>query len=130
MTVRPATINFVLPLGATFSETTILDDGDGTPIDLTGYSARMDIRRERDDAEPLFRLSSDALSPLQPSIALGGVDGTVSFSVAAATSGNALLQDPDGEAWVYDLLLTHPDGVTVDRMYQGQVFVWPGVTRP
>ena len=49
MTTRPATVNFRLYPYATFTETTTLLDSEQAPIDLTGRSALMHIRRDRED---------------------------------------------------------------------------------
>lgn len=125
MTVRPATINFKLYPYATFSEKTILKDGDDEPMDLTGYSARMHIRRNIDDADTLFDLTSEGASP---DIVLGGADGSIEFSIAASATDDVPGIDWDGETWVYDLLLS--SGGNVDRVYQGRIVVLPGVTRP
>lgn len=125
MTTRPAYLPFRLYTHATFSEQTVLRDADGVPLDLTGYSARMHIRRERQDLLPLFDLSSDA-----GDIELGGVEGTLVFRIDADATAGAVLLDPDGEGWVYDLLLTDTSvPPNVDRVFQGVIFVSPGVTR-
>lgn len=127
MTMRPATINFHLYPYATFSETQVLKDADGTPIDLTGYTAVMHIRRERSDPDPLYTLSTAT-----GEIELGDTDGSIVITLAASTTEDAQLLDPDGEAWVHDILLTNPADTpaTVDRVYQGVIFVHPAVTRP
>jgi hypothetical protein len=129
MTVTPATINFHLYQYATFSESTVLKDSDGNPIDLTGYSAFMQIRRDRDDPTALYTLTTD-----DGSIVLGGVNGTVAFSLPAAdtTPATVALVDPDGEAWAYGLLLNNEDAspAVVDRVFEGFVFAHPSVARP
>ena len=125
--MRPATLNFHLYPYATFSEEQVLKDADGVPLDLSGCTALMHIRRERADAEPLY-----ALSTATGEIVLGGVEGSISIKLPADETGAAVLLDPDGEGWVHDILLTYggEDPPTVDRVYQGAVFVHPAVTRP
>lgn len=127
MTMRPATLNFHWYPHATFSERQVLKDADGIPLDLSGYTALMHIRRYREDAAPLYELSTAT-----GEIVLGGTDGSIELVVAADATDDATLIDPDGEAWVHDILLTNPADTpsTVDRVYQGFVFVHPGVTRP
>lgn len=129
MTTRPATINFVLYPGASFSERIVLKDSDDVPLDLTGYSAVMHIRREIDNALPLLTLSTT-----DGSIVLGGAAGSIELALtalqtAALTSPDVV--DWDGETWVHDILLTNApaDPDLVDRVYQGRVVVRPGVTR-
>lgn len=37
--------NFICEMGATFSRTVTWTDADGTPINLTDYTARMQVRQ-------------------------------------------------------------------------------------
>lgn len=122
MSVTPASINFSLYQGATFSEPVTLKDSSGTPLDLTGYSARLQARREISDTTPVFSLDSTT-----GGIVLGGTAGTITLSMPAAATA-ALPVDWDGEYWVHDLLLTDGSG-NVQRTYQGVIIASPGVTR-
>lgn len=126
MTTRPAPVNYHLYLGATFQESATLKDSDDQPLDLTGYSALMHVRREREDLSPLYVFTTD-----DGSIELGGAAGTVKLRLNAQDTSNEDLIDPDGEVWVYDLLLTNgnEDPPVVDRTMAGFVFAHPGVTR-
>lgn len=128
MTQAPATVNFRLYPHATFSETTVLKDCDGETVDLSNRTALMHIRRRREDADPLFELSTE-----NGSITLGD-DGTIAISIAASATSPELVPaiDPDGEVWFHDLLLTDPSTTpeTVERTLQGVVIVSPGVTTP
>jgi len=126
VTTRPATVNYHLYLGATFQETATLKDSNDQPIDLTGYSALMHIRRERSDSTPLYVFTSG-----DGSIELGGAAGTVSLVLNAQDTSNDDLIDPEGEIWVYDLLLSNDneDPAVVDRTLAGVVYAHPGVTR-
>lgn len=126
MTTRPATVNYHLYLGATFQETATLKDSTDALIDLTGYSALMHIRRDRSDLTPLYVFTSG-----DGSIELGGPAGTVSLVLNAQDTSNDDLIDPEGEVWVYDLLLTNNNETpaTVDRTLAGMVYAHPGVTR-
>lgn len=118
-----ATVNFVLYPHATFTETVTLRNSDGTVMNLTGYSARAQVRREIDDTDAVFDLSST-----NGKIVLGGAAGTVQFLLANTETDNPEV-DWDGEYWVYDMLLTAPSGI-VERMIQGAISAIPGVTRP
>lgn len=122
MTTQPASINFKMYTGATFEEVVTLTDSAGDPLDLTGKEATCHIRREKEDAVPVFSLTSTPAAGLT----VGGVLGTVTLSLTAVQTGTVLV-DIDGETWVYDLLLD--DGTTVERAYQGYIFVFTGVTR-
>jgi hypothetical protein len=125
VTTRPGLVNFNLYAGATFSELVTLKDDFGTPIDLTGASARMQIRREIDDASPVFDLLSTGTDP---AIVLGGTLGTIKFTIAPSLMADVMV-DWLGEMWVHDILVTWPDD-TVDRFFQGRIIAAPGVTRP
>jgi hypothetical protein len=126
MTTAPASINFRLYPHATFAEVVTLQDSLGAPIDLTGKTAKCQIRREATDLLPLFDLSSPSNG-----LDVGGALGTVTITISALDTG-AVTVDPDGETWIYDLLLTDPTPTpdVVERAYQGYIFVIPGVTRP
>lgn len=84
------------------------------PVDLTGYTANMQIRA--------FPLSPSVLYDASADIVLGGTAGTITLTISAA--------DTETFTWwtgVYDLLLTSPTSV-VTRVLQGTVTVSPGVT--
>lgn len=125
MTVCPATVHFRLYPYASFTEVTTLRDSNGDPVDLTGYTALMHIRREIEDEEPLFTLDSESMPA---GIVLGGVDGTIELRLTNEQTATPSVQW-DGEMWVHDLLLSAPSG-DVERTYQGFITVTPAVTRP
>lgn len=84
------------------------------PVDLTGYSAMMQIRA--------YALSTAILYDATSNLVLGGVNGTITLTIPASTT--------QGFTWwfgVYDLLLTSASGV-VTRLLEGTVTVCPGVT--
>lgn len=127
MTTQPARINFRLYPDATFTEVALLRDDDDLPIDLSGRTARMHIRRDRDDEDPIFELTTE-----NNGITLG-VDGSVTIQLPATATYPTLTPpiDRDGESWVHDLLLMTPGSPPiVERLYQGSITVMPGVTTP
>lgn len=91
---------------------------DFVPVDLTGCTARMQIRAEVGSILPLLELSTT-----NGRIALGGTAGTATLSIDAATTA-ALTWD----SGVWDLEITHPGG-EVSRMAEGTASVSPEVTR-
>lgn len=79
--------------GSTWTESTVYKDANGTAIDLTSWSARMQIRAKIDDVTPLLTLTDAAASP-NPRLTLGGVLGTLGITVeavgtASLVNGNA-----------------------------------------
>lgn len=88
------------------------------PMDLSTWSARMDIRESIDDTVPLFSFTSAG-----GSIALGA-DGKVEL-LLTDTETDAL----DFSAAVYDLELIDPITTEVTRLASGKVKLSPQVTR-
>lgn len=84
------------------------------PVDLTGYTATLEIRA--------FPLAPIILYDASSNITLGGPTGIITINIPASTTG--------GFTWwagVYDLLLTDLTGRTT-RFAQGNVTVSPGVS--
>jgi hypothetical protein len=84
------------------------------PVDLTGYTAMLQIRA--------FPLSTTILYDASSNITLGTTTGTITLTIPA--SATAAFTWWNG---VYDLLLTSSAGVAT-RLLQGSVTVTPGVT--
>jgi hypothetical protein len=89
-----------------------------TPIDLTGFTAEMQIRSNIQSATVLYTAST-----ANGDIVLGGIDGTVVLTIAATDTAAF-----DWTRGVYDMNLTSSGGV-VTRLVQGSVVVSPEVTR-
>lgn len=103
--------------GATFSRVITYQGADGAPIDLTTYTARMQVRETAESGTTLLNLTTE-----NGGIALGNVAGTVTLTATATqTAGIAA-----GE-WVYDIELV--SGATVTRLLQGCFTVDAEVTR-
>ena len=109
---------WLIDQGATFVRSIKLRDSNDAAVNLTGYSARLQVRRGPAAPDPaLVTLTSPTGGITLDS---SGVI-TVTFS-AAVTSAMAF------ETGAFDLLLTAPDG-SKRRLIQGQVQVSPAVTR-
>jgi hypothetical protein len=104
--------------GATFELTVTWKDAAGTAINLTGYSARMQVRETYSSSTSIVSLTSGA------GITLGGAAGTIAIVISATTTA-ALTAPFSG---VYDLELVSAGGV-VTRLLQGAATVSPEVTR-
>jgi hypothetical protein len=92
--------------------------GNFQPVNITGYTARMHVRRRITDANFIV-----ALTTANSAIILGGAAGTITLSLDAAATA-ALPAGP----WVYDLEVINPSGV-VERLLKGTFLVDPEVTR-
>jgi len=136
--------------GATFGFVYTYKDGAGAAIDLTGFTARMAIRRGFSGA------IEQSLTTENGMIALGGAAGTVTLSLASSVTAafrtdaqdartsamlaaqsqsglaHALLNqrgplDPKPTCFAYDLEIVSPAGV-VTRLLQGRFQLAPEVT--
>lgn len=111
------TYNIKIDQGATFYRRITLTEPDGTLYDLTGYTARMQIRRELSDDDVVIELTTD-----NGMILLGGEDGTIDLMMSAEDTSDITR---DG---VYDLEIVD-DGDNVYRVLKGSVRVNLEVTR-
>jgi hypothetical protein len=76
----------------------------GVPYDLTGWTARMQVRSRTDDSLLLPEFNTD----VGGGITLGGVAGTIQLVIPSATT----MQNPNLFG-VYQLELVQPDGEPV-----------------
>lgn len=100
--------NFTIEQGATFSRVITFKDSDGSPIDLTNYTAQL-IAKEKTTGVEILNLTTE-----NGGITIGGVAGTITLSMSAAETG-----DLNFDCGVYDLELIHASVVT--RLLQGTV---------
>lgn len=109
--------NITCEQGATFERVFTFYNQDGTtPFDLTGYSARMQIRRDIDATTTLLDLTTE-----NGRIALGGAEGTITLTL---TPGETAALTDDG---VYDLEISTAEAVY--RVLKGAFRLDPEVTR-
>ena len=119
----PATsYDIIIEQGATFTLNLLYRDDAGTPFDLTGYSARMQVRETFASETALLSLSSSAGG----GITLGGAAGTI--SIEASDEATAAIPTRQSIYGVYDLELVAGDGKAF-RLLQGNAEVRPEVTR-
>lgn len=116
MTVAPASHNFTIYQGATFSHVLTWRDSSEALVNLTGYTARMQIRN---------RIGGDTIASLTTEngkISLGGSAGTITLTIAAADTAAIT------EGGVYDLELVSGGGI-VTRLLEGSVTLSKEVTK-
>jgi hypothetical protein len=88
---------------------------DGVPVNLTGATARMQIRQ---------KVSSPVILELNTTntrIVLGGVAGTIQLKLSAEETSELAPGN-----FLYDLLINH--GTEVDRLVEGKFHIVAGVT--
>jgi hypothetical protein len=109
--------NATIDQGATWSVTVTYKDSNGAPINLTGYTAAMQVRQQYSSTDADLTLTSPS----------GGIVITPLTGVIVITmSATQTLSLSEG-FYVYDVELT--SGTFKDRMMQGQLTVAPEVTR-
>lgn len=112
-------LNLGIDQGATFVKNVTWKTGKpATPVDLTGCTARMQIRPKVDSADVLVSLTTE-----NGGITLGDAAGTVAIRIEADAT-----EDFTWKGGVYDLEIEFADG-TVRRLLAGSVSVSPEVTR-
>jgi hypothetical protein len=113
-----ANYDIVMDQGATFNRVITWQDSQAIPVNLTGYTARMQIRSEVDSSTAALSLTTE-----NGRIALGGTAGTITLTVSATDT----VAVTAGE-YVYDIELVSGSG-TVTRLLQGCFTVDAEVTR-
>jgi len=111
------TYDILIEQGATYSQVITYKDN-GVAVNLTGYTARMQVRATLESASTLVELTT-----ANSRIALGGAAGTITLTIAAADT--AALTSGRG---VYDLELVSGSGI-VTRLLQGVATISRNVTR-
>lgn len=108
--------DFKILQGETFNRVTTWLDANNTPIDLTGWEARMQLRRTIASPTIEFSLTTD-----NGRLSLGGVNGTVTMAISAIDTATL------SGRYFYDLELVN--GAQVVRYLQGKIDINPEVTR-
>lgn len=133
MTITPATYDFVVYRNGDVRQNVVIKV-DGVELDLTGWSAHMEVRPALTDAAtPIININSttptingsaisfpDAVNGVLQ-IFIDNLDMTAAFALSKSRSGE--------HAYVYDLLLTAPGPGDVDPYLAGTFTVRNGVTR-
>lgn len=109
--------DFTIVTNTDFSRTLTWNDENGNPVNLSGWSAHMQVR-----SWPTPSLLAD-ISTTAGTIGLGGSAGTITLLIAAPVTATI----PSGVA-KYDLFLTNLTPATSCLLY-GDVIVRRGVTQ-
>jgi len=110
--------HLVIDQGATLRDSFTYKDSDGVAINLTGYSARSQIRASPSAPTAILSTSTQA-----GTIVITAATGTIAFAVSATTT--AALTPGN---YVWDLELVDAGGI-VTRLVGGTCTVTPEVTR-
>jgi hypothetical protein len=115
--VKAGVYNINVDQGADFTKVITLKDSSGNPVNLTGYSARMHVRRDVDSASTLVELTTQ-----NGRISLGGAAGTITLALTATTTAGI------ARSGVYDIEIVSAGG-QVSRVLRGDFVVDREVTR-
>ena len=113
--INPALYNIKAYQGATYDLNLTWAIG-GTAVDLTNYTAAMQVKENTRSTASVLDLSSGS------GITLGGTAGTIAINVSASTMGSAIAGN-----YVYDLELN--SGGQVTRLLQGAFAISAEVTK-
>ena len=109
--------NITCEQGSTFSRTFTIQNPDGTVYDLTGFSARMQIRRDYDATTTMFVASST-----NGHISISPLFGEITVDISASETATITR---DG---VYDLEIFDADGL-VYKVVKGRFTLDREVTK-
>jgi hypothetical protein len=112
-------LDITIEQGATFVMNLTWNNPAGNPVDLTGYTAKMQARWKFSDTSALVTFNT-----ADNTITLGGAAGTIAVSGPAAITG---VSRP--RYGVYDLELTETATGKVTRLLQGRALISPEVTK-
>lgn len=116
--MTPGIVHFVCPQGTTFRRTVTYDIND-VPVNLSGYSARLQVRENYYSDNYVVSLDSGSIG----GITLGGSAGTIDILIEDSVTTDITAGD-----YVYDLEIINPSSY-VDRLIEGTFIVTPEVTR-
>jgi hypothetical protein len=108
--------DLIIDQGATWKVNLLYKDPAGDPINLTGYTAQLQLRTSYEAASASLSLATGT------GITITANTGTIAI-LATATQTNSLVAGD----YVYDLEITLSGEVT--RLIQGRAIVRPQVTR-
>lgn len=119
--MQPANLDLTVYKGSTYSKLIQWKTGSpAVPVDLTGCTARMQVRRRVNDAEILDTLTTENGKLTIYSAAEGRIRIDIPAAQSAAYAFNSA---------VYDLEIVYPTGNPVYRILQGCFSAIPEVTR-
>ena len=115
--------------GASLERGFVFKDTEGTPIDLTGYTAEVQIRERLDAEVPTLALSSVQATPAGSGLGIVPSEGKVWMRIAGDESDN-LPGKTRPARLVWDIRLTPPGGEFPKTYFRGSdLIVYPASTR-
>lgn len=117
--------SFIIEQGATFQRQVRYTDSNGSPVDLSNYGARMQIRPSPDSNVVIVNLTSTPGAD-GSGLVITPSSGTINITISAASSSTLTFTEA-----FYDLEIYSGSGVTefVTRLLEGNVKLKKNVTR-
>ena len=112
-----STYDIATEQGSTYGSVVTYEDDNGDPVNLTGYTASMQVRTYAGAAVPSLTLASSS------GLTTGGAAGTIAISILASA-----LSAVRAGGYVYDLEIQSPGGV-VTKLLSGKFTIEQEVTR-
>lgn len=109
--------NFTCEQGATFTRTITVKDSAGDPVNLTGYTARMHVRKDVDATTTLVELTTS-----NGGLTINAANGEITLNISATVTANI------SKSGVYDLEIISATG-EVTRVIEGHFILKKNVTR-
>lgn len=136
--------NFVIKLGVDWTRVLTYKQSNGTVVNLTGYTARMQVRETVLSPTKILDMTTE-----NGSITIDGSTGTITLSLSHiqlldtvpalqfSSMDEILYENLDngvkiqgrGKVVVYDLDIISPGGVTITKLLTGQICFEPSVSR-
>lgn len=113
-----ASYDFQIEQGATLLKPIVWKDSNSAAVNLTGYTAKMQVRQSASSTDVLLEMSTS-----NGRISITPLTGTITLIFSASLTAAI-----DWSRGKYDLELTSGDG-TVTRLIEGQISVSKEVTR-
>lgn len=112
---------FEIPQRSNFGETVVMKYQDGSVVNLTGYTAKMQIRQTPGDTNVLWTMTTE-----NGGITITPLEGKIVLFIPAVTTATF----PPSFKGFYDLLLFEDaeESVSNNRILQGPICVSPGTT--
>jgi len=118
--ITPKDIPLTIYQGASYYREWEIRDKDGNPLDMTGWSARMQIRKRVTSSDPMLDLTTE-----NGRLFINVETEKTTYGIDLPPEDTEPLTEREG---VYDLELVDPSGGVV-RVQGGKVTIDPEVTR-
>lgn len=117
-------IDLQLSKGVTFKAVFNYRDSDGNPVNLSGYSARMQVRRGYDDTELLVSLTSEEPYTSDGDITIDNSESSITVYIPSSVTSTF-----DWSIALYDILLISPNqNADIEKIAKGKIFCNKTVT--